>query len=65
MTTPQITVDRERCMGSANCQFWAPDVFDIDDDGVAVVVDAAAAPRDRILLAAEGCPTGAITIAVE
>src|SRR5438445_278240 len=24
-------------MGSGNCSFWAPDVFDLDDDGVAVV----------------------------
>ena len=25
-------------MGSGNCVFWAPGVFDLDDDGVAVVV---------------------------
>ncbi len=60
--TVRITVDRELCMGSGNCQFWAPGVFDIDDDGVAVVVDPAAAPEDRVVLAADGCPTKAITI---
>ncbi|MBM3693435.1 MAG: ferredoxin [Actinobacteria bacterium] len=58
----RITVDRELCMGSGNCQFWAPGVFDIDDDGVAVVLDPAAAPEDRVVLAADGCPTKAITI---
>ncbi len=57
-----ITVDRDRCMGSGNCQFWAPGVFDIDDDGVAVVVDPEAAPEDRIVLAVDGCPTKAITL---
>lgn len=57
-----ITVDRDRCMGSGNCQFWAPGVFDIDDDGVAVVVDPGAAPEDRIVLAVDGCPTKAITL---
>lgn len=60
--TLRITVDRELCMGSGNCQFWAPGVFDIDDDGVAVVLDPAAASEDRVVLAADGCPTKAITI---
>ena len=36
-----ITIDRELCMGSGNCSFWAPGVFDLDDDGIAVVLDAA------------------------
>ncbi|MEI8000881.1 MAG: ferredoxin [Actinomycetes bacterium] len=58
----RIEVDRELCMGSGNCQFWAPGVFDIDDDGVAVVVDPTAAPADKITLAVDGCPTKAITV---
>jgi len=58
----EIEVDRELCMGSGNCGFWAPGVFDLDDDGIAIVVDADAAPEDKIILAAQGCPTQAITI---
>ena len=57
-----IRIDRETCMGSGNCQFWAPGVFDLDDDGVAIVLDAAAAPDDKIVLAAQGCPTQAIAV---
>ena len=39
-------VDRDACMGSGNCVFWAPGVFDLDDDGIAVVVgDPRAAKR--------------------
>jgi len=57
-----ITIDRQRCMGSANCQFWADGVFDLDDEGVATVIDANAAPVDKLVLAAQGCPTGAIAI---
>lgn len=57
-----IKIDRETCMGSGNCAFWAPGVFDLDDDGIAVVVDATAAADDKIVLAAQGCPTQAITI---
>jgi len=60
--TLDIKIDRETCMGSGNCAFWAPGVFDLDDDGIAVVVDATAAGDDKVVLAAQGCPTQAITI---
>ena len=58
----EIRIDRDVCMGSGNCSFWAPGVFDLDDDGVAVVVGPSAADDERISLAARGCPTGAITV---
>lgn len=58
----EISINREVCMGSGNCSFWAPGVFDLDDDGVAVVVDLDAAPEDKVILAAQGCPTQAIAI---
>ncbi len=57
-----ITIDRDLCMGSGNCSFWAPGVFDLDDDGVAYVVAADAQPEDKIVLAAQGCPTQAIQV---
>jgi ferredoxin len=57
-----IKIDRDACMGSGNCSFWAPGVFDLDDDGIAIVVDANAMPDDKIVLAAQGCPTQAIAI---
>ena len=56
----EITIDRELCMGSGNCSFWAPGVFDLDDEGIAIVVDPTAQPEDKIVLAAQGCPTQAI-----
>jgi ferredoxin len=49
-------------MGSGNCSFWAPGVFDLDDDGIAIVVDPNAQPEDKVILAAQGCPTQAITV---
>ena len=58
----RIEIDREKCMGSGNCGFWAPGVFDLDDEGIAYVVDAAGEPEDKIVLAVEGCPTQAISI---
>ena len=49
-------------MGSGNCSFWAPGVFDLDDDGIAFVVDADAAGEDKIVLAGQGCPTHSIAV---
>ncbi|HEX6311395.1 MAG TPA: ferredoxin, partial [Acidimicrobiia bacterium] len=47
----EIEIDRELCMGSGNCSFWAPGVFDLDDDGIAYVVDQSASPEEKIVLA--------------
>ncbi len=49
-------------MGSGNCAFWAPGVFELDDDGIATVLDPAAVEDDKIITAAHGCPTQAITV---
>jgi len=57
-----IKIDWDRCMGSGNCVFWAPDSFDLGDDGHAVVLDPAATEEDKLRIAAEGCPVGAISL---
>ncbi len=31
--TIRIEIDRDKCVGSGNCVFWAPGTFDLDDDG--------------------------------
>jgi len=58
----EIVIDREVCMGSGNCSFWAPNTFDLDDDGVAIVTDPVGDPEDKVILAGQGCPTQAISI---
>ena len=60
--TLRVEIDRERCMGSGNCIYWAARVFDVGDDMVAVVIGDPDAHRDRVTLAAEHCPTNAITL---
>ena len=57
-----VQIDWDRCMGSGNCVFWAPETFDLSDDGHAVVVDAAATDEERLRTAAQGCPVGAISL---
>ena len=58
----RIEINLDACMGSGNCSFWAPGVFDLDDDGIAIVIDAEAADDEKIVLAGQGCPTQAISI---
>jgi ferredoxin len=58
----RIVIDRDRCVGSGNCLFWAPATFDLDDGGTSVVVDPAGDDQDRIRVAVDGCPTRAITL---
>ena len=58
----EVEIDREVCMGSGNCVYEAPGAFDLDDDSIAFVVDPAGAPEDRIIAAAQKCPTHAITV---
>ena len=58
----KITVDRDRCVGSAYCQRIAPGVFDLGDDGIAIVLTAdVAGPQAAAAREAEAdCPSMAI-----
>ena len=58
----EVTVDRGLCIGSGDCVDTAPDVFQLDDEDKAVVVDPDGAPLDDILAAAGGCPVSAIFV---
>jgi ferredoxin len=49
-------------MGSGNCVYWAPDVFDLDDDGIAVVRGDLAGNEETVRVAMVNCPTSAIKV---
>jgi ferredoxin len=57
-----VSIDRDRCVGSGNCVFWAPATFTLGDDGVSVPVEPYGDDAERIMVAAEGCPTRAISV---
>jgi ferredoxin len=61
----EVTVDRSLCIGSGDCVDTAPDVFQLDDEDTAVVVDPDGAPLDDILTAAGNCPVSAIFVVGE
>jgi ferredoxin len=61
----EITVDRGVCIGSGDCVDTAPDVFQLDDEDKAVVVDPDGAQLDDVLTAAGNCPVSAIFVVGE
>ncbi len=65
MSEVQIRVDRALCIGSGDCVETAPDVFELDDEDKAVVIDPNGAPLDVVLEAAGNCPVTAIFVADE
>ena len=56
----RIVVDREVCMGAGVCEMTAPDVFELDDDGVLQVRE----PTDLadVETAVRVCPTVALQL---
>jgi ferredoxin len=60
--TYRITVNRELCASNAECVSLAPEVFELDDEDICVVLDPEGAKDKRILLAARACPVDAITL---
>jgi ferredoxin len=60
----EVRVDREECIGAQSCVRWAPQVFQIDDEGLAEVLPGGVAttPLEDILKAAGDCPTNAVIV---
>ena len=59
-----VKVSKDSCIGCGACQALVPDVFDLDDDGLAYVLENAKIDEniDDIKEAADNCPTGAINV---
>ncbi len=57
-----VEVDRDLCIGSGDCVDTAPAVFELDDEGKAVVIDPDGAPTDDVVEAAANCPVTAIFV---
>jgi ferredoxin len=58
----RIVIDRQKCQGIGACVGSAPDVFDLDGEGKAVVINKEGSDDDTVLAAAEACPIEAITL---
>ena len=60
----KAAVDADRCQGHARCWEICPEVFDLDDEGNAVVAvaDVPAGAEDAARRAEVNCPERAITL---
>lgn len=62
MAFKSIVVDREKCISAGSCVAVAPEVFELDGEGKAIVKSMTGDTDDMIVDAAKACPTLAITI---
>lgn len=60
--TLEITMKKDLCIGTGNCVFWAPEVFELTDAGIANIINAEGLPEDKIIHAARQCPIRAIAV---
>lgn len=61
----KILIDRDRCEGHGQCVAAAPDVFDLDDDGIAILRTSETVTGDlatQATAAAEVCPVAALAL---
>jgi ferredoxin len=61
----RVEVDRALCIGSGDCVDTAPDVFQLDHEDKAVVVDPDGASVEDVVEAAGNCPVSAIIVVGE
>lgn len=59
----RVTIDRSKCVGSGNCMMTAPEVFEQDDDGIVVLLNATPPESQEALVrqAVELCPARVIS----
>lgn len=58
-------MDRSKCLGVGMCEATAPDLFEIDDEGVLQLLDPVPASEADAQLAhraVESCPTQALSL---
>jgi ferredoxin len=61
----RVQIDSEKCQGHNRCYALAPELFDVDDYGQALVRDDGEVPADLVdkaRLAVANCPEFAISI---
>ncbi len=61
----RITYNREACQGHNRCYLLAPELFDVDDEGYAVLLISDEVPEELLAkaqLAVDNCPEYAISL---
>jgi ferredoxin len=65
----RLSIAEDLCQGHARCASLVPEIFDLDDDGYAVIVpgreliaDDDEEAREQAMVAVENCPEQAIRL---
>lgn len=61
----KINFDRDACQGHNRCYMLAPELFDVDDEGYAILLVDGEVPdelADKAQLTVDNCPEFAITL---
>jgi ferredoxin len=60
----RITTDTDKCVGSGQCVYNAPKIFDQDEDAIVVVLDQSPddSQLDLVRAAVDRCPSGALAL---
>lgn len=58
----KVEVIREKCISAASCVAIAPNVFDLDEDDIAIILSQDGDDDETKLLAAQSCPTFAVIV---
>lgn len=58
----KVEVIRDKCISAASCAVIAPQVFELDEEEIAVVISQNGNDDETKLLAAQSCPTMAVIV---
>lgn len=64
----RLEIDSDKCQGHNRCYALAPELFDVDDYGSAMVLNDGIVPvelEDKARLAIANCPEFAISVAAD
>lgn len=63
-TAMKIILDRDKCTGLGICESFAPDVFEVDDDGDLDLLteEVPEGMEAAVRRAVDGCPTAALRL---
>lgn len=56
----RIVIDREACIGAGSCVVVAEQLYQLDEENLAYIVDPESHDQDTILLSAQACPVLAV-----
>jgi ferredoxin len=58
----EIRIIRDKCISAGTCIVYSPSTFDLDDEGIAIIKKGDWDKFEKIVAAAESCPTFAIEV---